>query len=210
MNETPRPLIVRATSALGLSSFLAEAREDLAQRGVVVPVAGLDEPAERAQLLPEPAEREDLLGRLVRLQLVAVDDDPEAAEPVVRGSLEPLPVLPLLELPVAGHHDDATAVPALGASRARSRGPSRCPSRASPSSPRSRARPRRDARRARRVGAAGGSARAGSRRGRRAPRTGRARRGPSRRRRHPGRGSRTRPLPRSAPRRADGRRRRAR
>ena len=91
-----------------------EAREGAAQRRVVVPVAGLDLPPERAQLRLEVAEREDLLRRLVRLQLVAVDDDPEPAEAVVGGSLERLPVLALLQLAVAGHHDDdavATGVP---------------------------------------------------------------------------------------------------
>ena len=88
---------------------LAEAREDVAQRGVVVAVARLDLPAERAELRLEVAEREDLLRRLVGLQLVVVDDDPEAAEPVVGRRLERLPVLALLQLAVAGHHDDDAA-----------------------------------------------------------------------------------------------------
>ena len=69
---------------LGPLAARTKAREDAAQRRVIVPVAGLDLPPERAQLRLEVAEREDLLGRLVRLQLVAVDDDPEPAEPVVR------------------------------------------------------------------------------------------------------------------------------
>ena len=83
-----------------------KAREDAAQRRVIVPVARFDVPSERAQLRLEIAEREDLLRRLVGLQLVAIDHDPEAAELVVRGSLECLPVLALLQLAVAGHHDD--------------------------------------------------------------------------------------------------------
>ena len=57
---------------------LAEAGEDPAQRRVVVPVGRLDVPAERAQLRLEVAERDDLLRPLVGLDLVAVDDDPEA------------------------------------------------------------------------------------------------------------------------------------
>ena len=80
---------------------------------MVVAVARLDLPAERAQLRLEVAEREDLLGRLVGLELVAVDDDPEPAEAVVRRGLERLPVLALLQLAVAGHHDDDA--PAAGA-----------------------------------------------------------------------------------------------
>ena len=113
MNETPFPLIVSATSALGALAARTKAREDAAQRRVVVPVAGLDLPPERAQLRLEVAEREDLLRRLVGLQLVAVDDDPEPAEPVVRGSLERLPVLALLQLAVAGHHDDDAVAPGM-------------------------------------------------------------------------------------------------
>ena len=81
MNETPLPFTVLATSAFGRSSPSRKRREGLAQRRVVVAVAGPDVPAERAQLLLEIAERDDLVGRLVRLQLVAVDDDPEVAEP---------------------------------------------------------------------------------------------------------------------------------
>ena len=111
MNETPLPLIVSATSAFGAVAASTEPREDVAQRGVVVPVARLDLPAERAQLRLEIAEREDLLRRLVGLQLVAVDDDPEAAEPIVRRGLKRLPVLALLQLAVAGHHDDDAVPP---------------------------------------------------------------------------------------------------
>ena len=142
--------------------LLAEAREDVAQRGVVVPVAGLDRPAERAQLRLQVAERDDLLRRLVGLELVAVDDDPETAEPLVRRALQRLPVLPFLELAVAGHDDDAAAVPGeplrerdpapLGdphAERARVRLDAR-------------ARRRPGARRGRRAGAAAGTAPAGS------------------------------------------------
>ena len=115
MNETPLPLTVCATSAFGASPPVAEAREGGAQRGVVVAVARRDLPAERAELRLEVAERDDLLGRLVGLHLVAVDDDPEPAEALVRGRLQRLPVLALLELAVAGHHDDApvAAEPAL-------------------------------------------------------------------------------------------------
>ena len=86
-----------------------ERRERLAQGRVVVPVAGGDVPAERAQLRLEVAEGEDLLRGLVRLELVPVDDHPEPAEPPVRRGLQRLPVLALLQLAVAGHHDDAAA-----------------------------------------------------------------------------------------------------
>ena len=85
---------------------VAEAREGRPQRRVVVTVDRLDVPAERAELRLEVAERDDLLRRLVGLHLVAVDDDPEPAEPLVRGRLERLPVLALLQLPVSGHDDD--------------------------------------------------------------------------------------------------------
>ena len=77
-----------------------------AQCRMVVPVNRLDVPAERTELRLEVAERDDFLGRLVGLDLVAVHDDPEPAEPLVRGGLERLPVLSFLELPVARHHDD--------------------------------------------------------------------------------------------------------
>ena len=76
---------------------------------MVVPVNRLDVPAERPQLRLEVAERDDLLRRLVGLHLVAVDDDPEPPETLVRGCLERFPVLALLELPVPGHHDDTSA-----------------------------------------------------------------------------------------------------
>ncbi len=84
----------------------SESRERGAQFGVIVPVARLDLPAERAQLPLEITERQDLVGRPVRLQLVAVDDDPEPAETLVRRRLERFPVLALLQLSVARHHHD--------------------------------------------------------------------------------------------------------
>ena len=54
-------------------------------------------------------ERDDLVRRLVRLQLVAIDDDRQPGKPLVGGALQALVVLPLLELPVADHDDDASA-----------------------------------------------------------------------------------------------------
>src|SRR5262249_18068596 len=92
------------------------------ERGVVVPVARLDVPAERAELRGEVAEREDLLRLFVRLELVAVDDRPEIPDALVRGSGERLPVLPLLQLAVARHHDDpaAAAEEPLGTGRSAS------------------------------------------------------------------------------------------
>ena len=53
----------------------AELVEDRAQRRMVVTVTRSDVPAEGPQLGLEVAEREDLLGRFVRLELVAIDDD---------------------------------------------------------------------------------------------------------------------------------------
>ena len=47
--------------------------------------------------------------RLVRLELVAVDDDDQVPDRLVCAGLERLPVLALLELAVAGHHDHAPA-----------------------------------------------------------------------------------------------------
>ncbi len=87
----------------------AKRRKGLPQRVVVVAVTGASKPAEGTQLRFEVAEREDLLRRLVRLELVAVDDDREAPEPVRRGRLERFPVLALLELAVPDHHDDAAS-----------------------------------------------------------------------------------------------------
>ena len=95
---------------------VAEAPEGRPHRGVVVPVDRLDVPSEGPELRLEVAERDDLLRPLVGLHLVAVDDDPEPAQALVGGRLQGLPVLALLQLAVAGHHDDpaAAAEPALG------------------------------------------------------------------------------------------------
>ena len=111
MNETPLPLTVCATSAFGASPPSRNRAKTPRSARVVVPVGRLDVPAERAQLRLEVAERDDLLRPLVGLHLVAVDDDPEAPEPLVGGGLERLPVLALLELPVARHHDDPPLAP---------------------------------------------------------------------------------------------------
>ena len=46
---------------------------------------------------------------LVRLHLVAIDDDRELVHLLLGGRLEPLVVLPLLELAVTGHHEDPAA-----------------------------------------------------------------------------------------------------
>src|SRR5712691_2200118 len=81
------------------------------ERRVIVTVAHLDVPAECAQLSLQVAERQDLLGRPIGLELVPVDDRPEIADALVRRGGERLPVLSLLKLAVAGHHDDATSAP---------------------------------------------------------------------------------------------------
>ena len=109
MNETPLPLIVFATSTFGRSPTERKSAKTWRERLVIVPVARRDVPAERAQLRLEVAEREDLLGRLIRLQLVAVDEHPEIAGGVTRRGLQAFEVLALLELAVARDHDDASA-----------------------------------------------------------------------------------------------------
>ena len=110
MNDTPLPLIVRATSACGRSLIAARTtRKRRAKLAEVVSVAGRDVPAERTEALLELAERDDLVRRLVRLELVAIDDDREPGEALVRGRLEPLVVLALLQLAVADHDDDPPA-----------------------------------------------------------------------------------------------------
>ncbi len=83
--------------------------ERVAQRGVVVAVARDDARSEGGQLRLEALEREDLLRRAVGLERVAVDHDHEPRDALMGGGLERLPVLALLELAVAGHHDDASA-----------------------------------------------------------------------------------------------------
>ena len=86
-----------------------ERAEGVPEHAVVVPVAGDDAAAERDELRLQALEREDLLGRLVRLELVPVDEDEQPPDPLVRRRLQRLPVLPLLELAVARHHDDTTS-----------------------------------------------------------------------------------------------------
>ena len=89
----------------------AKLLERLAQRGVVVPVAPPRVPAERRELRLQVAEGHDLLGRLVGLELVPVDDHDEMCEPVVGRALDRLPVLTLLELAVPRHDHDPPREP---------------------------------------------------------------------------------------------------
>ena len=98
-DEHPRSAVVAAP----------ERPEGVVQGRMVVPVARDDAGAERSELRLEALEGEDLLRRLVRLKLVPVDDDEQPSDALVRGRLQRLPVLSLLELAVAGHHDDAAA-----------------------------------------------------------------------------------------------------
>ena len=88
---------------------LAERLERVAKLADVVAVAGRDVPAEGTEPRLELAERDDLVRRLVRLELVAIDDDRKARQALVRGGLEPFVVLTLLQLAVADHDDDPTA-----------------------------------------------------------------------------------------------------
>ena len=111
-----------------------------------------------------------------------VDDHGDLAEAAVRGRLERLPELALLELAVAGEHVDPTR--AARAARSASTNP-RAFEMPMPSEPvlvtTSGVARRPGGRAGRRGGAAGGSARSRAARARSAPRRGRARRGPSRR-----------------------------
>ena len=192
MNETPLPLIVRAIECLRTIADAAERGERGPELAEVVAVAAATCQPKAAEALVELAERDDLVRRLVGLQLVAVDDD---REPVQPRPGRPPGALRSSDPPAARRHRPSrrhVRRARAGASPTRSRDPSRSPCRASRSSPRYRERRRPDARRARRAGAASGNARAGSRRARTAPRRGRARRDPSRRsrRRDSGRPSR--------------------
>src|SRR4026209_1371133 len=64
----------------------------------VVAITGHDVPAEGTEPALGRAEREDLVRRPVRLELVAIDDDRRARQALVRGGLEPFVVLTLLQL----------------------------------------------------------------------------------------------------------------
>ena len=110
MNETPPPLRVFAITARGRSSP-SRAASVSANARRSWPSQRRHRPAERAELLLEVAEVADLRDPRVRLHLVAVDDHGDLAEPAVRGRLERLPELTLLELAVAGEHVDPTRAP---------------------------------------------------------------------------------------------------
>ena len=77
----------------------------------VVTVATVDRPAEGTHLGFDVAEVADAVDERVRLHLVVVDDDGDLREPAVRGGLERLPELALLELAIAGQHEDPTRGP---------------------------------------------------------------------------------------------------
>ena len=87
----------------------AERLERVTKLADVVAVTGHDVPAEGTEPGLELAERDDLVRRLVRLELVAIDDDREARQALVRGRLEPFVVLTLLQLAVADHDHDPPA-----------------------------------------------------------------------------------------------------
>ena len=110
MNETPLPLIVCAIRTPGVPS---SSRQSVRKASRSAPWSCPSQVTTRqpnaTQLRLEALEREDLLGRLVRLELVAVDDDEQPPDPLVRRRLERLPVLAFLQLAVARHHDDAAA-----------------------------------------------------------------------------------------------------
>src|SRR5204863_9380555 len=69
-----------------------ERRERLTELHVVMAVARANVPSEGTELRLEVAQRDDLLRPLVRLQLVAVDDDPQPVQPLRRGRLQTLEV----------------------------------------------------------------------------------------------------------------------
>ena len=183
MNETPPPLSVSAIDQPAAARSSCErrraSRRTRAGRGRRSARPPSRTRATFASRSPRSLTCDD---PRVRLHLVAVDDHGDLVQAAVRGRLERLPELPLLQLAVAGEHVDAARAAEQRGRRARSRAPSRRPCRASRCSSRPRAsRRRRGGRGGRRGGAAGGSARSRAGRARSARRTGRARRGPSRR-----------------------------
>jgi hypothetical protein len=94
MNETPLPLIVRATTTWGPVDHPAKRRERRAQLAERVPVARHRVPPEGPEPVLEPSDprRFSSVG-LSDCQLVAVDDDREARESRVGRRLQPLVVL---------------------------------------------------------------------------------------------------------------------
>src|SRR4026209_1903891 len=67
----------------------AEGFECVTKVADVVAITGHEGPAEGTDPGLERAEREDLVRRLVRLELIAIDDDRKARQALVRGGLEP-------------------------------------------------------------------------------------------------------------------------
>jgi hypothetical protein len=96
-DHEPRPL-------LGLQPL-----QRLREHAQVVAVAVRDRPAERLELLLQVAEVADPVDPRVGLDEVPVDDRGDLVQAAVRGRLERLPELALLELAVAGEDVDVTA-----------------------------------------------------------------------------------------------------
>ena len=111
MKETPFPLIVCATRALRPPSPASRKSANAARRAPRGRDRRRRRRASRTRAAWPPGRRARRISSvgLVGLELVPVDDDPEPAEPLVRGALQRLPVLPFLQLAVAGHHDHAAA-----------------------------------------------------------------------------------------------------
>ena len=105
MKETPAPFRVAAITSFG-PLLRPQPLERLRKRAHVVPVAAPECPAEGLDLRFQVAEVAHLGYPRVRLDLVAVDDDGDLLQAAVRGRLQRLPDLPLLQLPVSGEDVD--------------------------------------------------------------------------------------------------------
>ena len=80
MNETPRPLLVRAMTQVGRPGSAGSASKIVHQRLDVVAIDLDHAPAERAPAIGERFERHRLLGGVALLQPVAIDDDRQVVE----------------------------------------------------------------------------------------------------------------------------------
>ena len=80
MNDTPRPLCVRAMTHVGRPASSGSDSNVSNQRPDVVTVDLDDAPPERAPPIGERLEAHRALGRIALLQPVAVDDDRQVVE----------------------------------------------------------------------------------------------------------------------------------
>ena len=111
MKETPAPFSVSATISAGRRARRREARERRARaRATSLPVAARRRPSRRPRTFASRSPRSDTSRDPgVGLDLVVVDDDGDLVQAAVRGGLQRLPELALLQLAVAGEDVDAAA-----------------------------------------------------------------------------------------------------